>query len=732
MIPDVHPQNRRTQVFVLLASLALVGLIVMKLLEEKPAPPASVPAAVVEPDAAPAPSGDSQPGAVDSAPAVEASAAEAHEAASQAAAPAVIVEPVAVEKKPLLPGSVLLTVVEEGTEIPLPNVVVRLRETAAAEDAPALEFTTNEQGRASFFNVTAGEYDVVLKWGRRPEYPAAELTVADGEGLERTVEMEARTEYRAQLVDTEENPVAGHTLIVSASTFDWREAGNALPETVRTGPDGMFIIRAYPDSRPITIRSDSASVYSSNPRRGWTNPHYDMRSMEGGRWGGRRNESEDSGEPAVRRYYLRSDVVTATGVLVNPPANAGGFTATVRSRAFNYMALPVIDNEFTFKGLPGAEVGIIIARRSAEDLGFRGISRDISMDITLPEKPGPYRFEVPFPDRLLVRGVVYEPGGKPAENVRVRANGFEEEGAAAGAVADQTRGRRGGGRGGWNPGLLLAGESSLLSEPTGADGRFEFELNPASEYLFSAEPQTLDDNYKGADPVTVQWQELEDGKEVVLFLEVSHLFWGEVVTTGGEPVAGARVVLGGEDLGFSANDYATTTDGMGFFEMNTPPIEGAESLPEGSPRLYITAFQGRGLQGLLPVLPDAPDPARVVVYPTAEGTFVVTSGGQPVQRVEIVSYFSGPGFGAPVMRRDLRVYEDEDGRYRFSGVPREITWFSLGIPGAPTAEAVTVQIPLDEDAGMEIGVDLPVFAGADAASGDSGTGGRGGRGGGRL
>jgi hypothetical protein len=709
--PQPVGDHRRARVVFVLCVLALGGISLMKLLESRRPVADATPDAVTAPSFARPASAQAlppahRPAAASSAEALAADrtadTSEATADLSASAGDSASTDTLALD---LLPADtepesaateitgVLLRVLEQGTRIPIPNVTARLR--PLARDERPFEHRTNAAGLASFHNVPPGRYEVIVRWGNRPPQGDDDITVAEGRRTEHTVLLPERPEWRARLVDVNGDPVPGHDLRVGSSVFEWFDRGNVLHENVRTDNQGFFTVRAYPDARPLHIESAGANLYSIDPASDrWRNPLADPRPFEA-----------TGNEPRV--YVLRTDVVMATGILVNAPRTEEGFLATVRAPQFTYWGLPVENDRFTFRATTGQATRITLARRTAADLGWRGFSRDLEHHVTMPDTPGPFEFEIPFPERILVRGVVLQPDGRGAPNVRVRANAFAEAGAARRALEAQRTTRVPGGLGEQRRRALAnslrwQGDSSLLTPPTARDGRFELELVPATEYLFTAESQTLTNDHKGYEAAVHGWDELVAGREVVLRLQTSSLVWGEVVDGSNRPAPGVRVLLQGPASTFNAADYDARTDEAGIFEMNVPPIRGA-GIVDG---LLVTA-QSNDRFGIAPALVDSSSPTRVILRPAVSGTFVVTRGGLPVPRVEIASFYLEDHFPGPIVRRAPRVYEQANGHYTFRAVPARSTWYSFVEPGLPPDLGATVQVPTNPGRDGRIRVELP-------------------------
>lgn len=588
------------------------------------------------------------------------------------------VQPAARETSPV--SRVHLMVLEEGTREPLERVTISL---VSRDGGETVRLETDKHGAAFLSGIAPGAYNAEINWGRMDTIEGGRVDVPEGQRVYKEFLYPARQSFRFQLV-TGERPVPYRTLRIGLPMFHWQDESPILYSDVQTDSQGCFVVRGYEGMRPMIIRSAGAEMYSGEPERGWGNPY-------SWRWPLREGEE-------ARTVHLRENVVRATGVLVFPagtetPAN---MIATVRSPQFTYWMLGVEDNRFSFVGVPGETASVIVSRRVSPSMGLAGISREKTMQVTLPDEPGDFEFEVPFDERVRVEGVVLRPGNRGARNVQVRAVGLGT------APAEQGGGDRGRGR--WMP-RALQGDASYLSERTDSQGRFSLDLPPATEYMFVPEPGTLPSSAKGHSPLKVAWSELQGGQLVVIVLETSALVWGEVVDERGNPVAGARVALRGSAVDFNADDYAVTTDEHGLFTMNVPPVPGAESLPPGSSRLFVAANHESGV-GYAPAIPDSGERVRVRLHRLVSGRLIVTDGGQPATEVEIASFLRPEGFNEPLTRERLRVRRNEEGRYRFDNVPRGITTFTVSRRNAEPANVRTAPLARDARNGLEIVVDV--------------------------
>lgn len=605
--------------------------------------------------------------------------------------------PLPPSRKMDIPGRIDIHAVESGTNQPIEGVDIFLQH----EDGSApYRDKTNSEGLATYFNMPSGVYEPVLKWGRIPEVKGGAFRLPPGEGIEITIPLPGRNRYRAQLLDEGLNPVSGRKLAVAVSNYEWGEIGPIEYEEAVTDDQGIFYIAAYPESRPIRLKAAEGTLLSMNVKRGWTNPLMDPRALGAER-------SIHPSDPPVRRYFIREDAVFATGKLVNAPEPGGdGYFASVRSSQFGYMSIPVVDNEFSFHGVVGAQCTVVISRDRNAYVSLGGASREAKVEVTLPDEPGQFDFEIPFAERVAATGRVVDPKGSPAEDVGVRAVGFLKKGTAAEVIAPGER-FAAAGAAQWRRNLTMVGDISFVTGPTGTDGEFFFHLPLAAEYLFVPEPGGLPEETLGGEPVIRTWEDLQRGEEIVLRLEISSLVWGTVINAIGRPVDEAGVMLAGPMAGIHSMSVSAQTDTDGVFEMNVPHIDGADTLPRGSTQLYLEAWKNES-KGFAPVRLDDPEAVEIVLHPVSSGDFVVLDeGGEPVTRVDVSSYYDVDGFNEIIPRRDLQTFESEEGRYRFRSVPRGITWFAFSRPGVEDAVAVTKQIPADANAKQDIFVTLP-------------------------
>lgn len=603
-----------------------------------------------------------------------------------------------VEERRSATPTVRIRVLEDSTRRPLDRVTVRLVEPGADVSDDDLRHRTDSSGVALFHNVSAGQWEVVLRWGTRAEHRPDTIRIEEGEGGEWTFSYPGREMFAYQLLNQDGSPAGFVELEAGVAIHQWQEPSAVVFETVRTDAQGNFQVPGFAGMRPVMFRSNNAEMFSveAEPRErrgrggwgrggpGYGNPSIDPRPL-------------DADE--TRTIYRRTDVVLARGLLVNAPRAhvTNPFIATVQSRDYNYIGIEVHNDQFTFAATPGSTARILVSRDSVPGQRLRNRSFEKVVEVEMPEEPGPYDFEIHFEDRLEIAGRVELEDGTPVADVRVIATGYD---ATLDEVGDSgpVRGFRG--TGGAN--------AQLTADPTDRRGRFTFELPPARAYVFTPRTDSLPDDYKGYDDMRLEWDDLKTGRELVIVLHPSSLFWGEVVGEDGRPVAGAFVSAGGDLVEFSAWDYNVRTDEDGLFELNVPRLNlaTAGTGTAASGRSVVLTARHQSMMGVAPAVPDSTRPARIEMRQVTSGNFVVTSGGEPVDRVEVSSFFDSPGYENPVPRRDMQVYESEEGRFQFRNVPRGITWFAFSIPGRPLEESVVIQIPPDAGRGQEIPVDL--------------------------
>ncbi|HEX5719813.1 MAG TPA: carboxypeptidase regulatory-like domain-containing protein [Thermoanaerobaculia bacterium] len=188
----------------------------------------------------------------------------------------------------------------------------------------------------------------------------------------------------------------------------------------------------------------------------------------------------------------------------------------------------------------------------------------------------------------------------------------------------------------------------------GHDGRFAVEDLEAGRRIHLAAGR------KGYVTAAVRGIEVPTREPVVLVLEEAARVSGEVVTEGGEPVAGAAVHLGGRSLPAGTVGIPirpaelarqAAADAAGRFVL--------EEVASGEAELRAEA---EGFQ------PSAPVPVTIVPGKSVDGVRLVLSAGAALAGT-VSMKGGGPAAGARVTVGPVSALADADGLYRVAGIP---------------------------------------------------------------
>lgn len=230
------------------------------------------------------------------------------------------------------------------------------------------------------------------------------------------------------------------------------------------------------------------------------------------------------------------------------------------------------------------------------------------------------------------RGRVTDTAGRPLAGAEIWM--MEEEGGPPPAAAQIARGKP--------------------AATAGRDGRFAVADLEAGRRIHLAAGRT------GYVAAAVRGIEVPTREPVVLVLEEAARVSGEVVTEGGEPVAGAAVHLGGRALPAGTAGIPmrpaelarrAATDAAGRFVL--------EDVASGEAELRAEA---EGFQ------PSAAVPVQIVPGQTVDGVRIVLAPGA-VLAGTVSLRSGGPAAGARVTAGPVSALADADGLYRLAGIP---------------------------------------------------------------
>lgn len=584
-----------------------------------------------------------------------------------------------------------VVVVDEASKQPLEGARV---EVMRGEEV-VHDLKTDKTGTVRLEEPAVGDYMVRVRWSTGAPIPSGPVTVVADQLVTHLVNYTARERFRFRLVDTKGVGMSGVKLTITFPTFEGSNLADEFVETYTTDSQGYFELLNYTDlGRRLKISAEGDLLLRRRGEKTWLNPMTYMPPLN----------IERYPEPVLEGTR---EVVTVTGRLVNPPPLDKDHQWQVDATAGPNIQrfIPVVDNAFTFRALPGEKYVVDLYRpgaqappatdrsTAAELQRLLGRNKEVTKRIELPAEPGPFTFDIEFGDRLEVKGRVVDENGRGVEGIAVRARGF----------ADPKGDPRGGVRVGF-------GDTDTSSAPSDAEGAFVIALAPAAEYTFL--PQTLDPTQalKGVNSVTKKWEVLQAGEEVIVEVRNPALAWGEVVDEMGQPVARAAVRLRGPDLPPGYARFASSSDADGLFQLDLPTIPGLDpgQSTEATGSMYIEATkQGYG-RGLGPVVVDSPDrPVRIVVYKEVQVMINATNGSAPVDQLNISYVYDVPEFSAPFYSGKTVTMDGNAGQYLLFNVPRQITTLALSLPDDTNMENVReFRIPLETELRHEINVDF--------------------------
>ncbi len=590
--------------------------------------------------------------------------------------------PVATSRAPLT-----VTVIDAGSRDPIPGTTVQLRQGMNI----AATQVTNAQGVTAFEGIAPGDYALFAQWGPGVDHPGGNVGIVAGETLQRIIEYPARTRYAFRFVNEETKQAAAAREII-VRLPDTRavlpQPGFELKAT--TDAAGRLRFWAYPDLRPVYFSIDGIAQLTREGENRWLNP-YDYRAPLG---------FEDEG---VLR--IREEVVQVTGRLINPPevSFGEGFVANALSPRADYRGLPVVDKQFRFTAAPGSTYNISLVRPGPEWSPSEGTEVPENLQailnaavekrvtITPPEDPGTFEFDIEFEDRTQVRGRVLNPDGSPAPGQLVRARGFGEQDSSR-TFANVRTGQ---------------GTADFLSEPTDSSGRFFLEVPPAKEYTFMISTLNPIQDAKRMDSVTVPWERLFAGEEVVLQIAQPAVMWGYVVDEGGAPVARASVSLRGSRLPPAWERFGVATDEEGFFMMTLPENNAlqAEGIALGD--IYAVAHrQGVG-RGMAPaVVNDPENPVKITMFGTTMVRIRATNGGEFVERLNVSFVFDTPEFASEVFGAGTRTLQGRRGLFQLQNVPKGITKLAVSDESNAVGPIIEIPIPATAPFPYEVKIDF--------------------------
>jgi hypothetical protein len=311
--------------------------------------------------------------------------------------------------------------------------------------------------------------------------------------------------------------------------------------------------------------------------------------------------------------------------------------------------------------------------------------------ITLPEEPGTFEFDIEFEDRTLVRGKVLNPDGSPAPGQLVRARGFGEQDSSR-TFADVRIG----------PGM-----ADFLSEPTDSSGQFSLEVPPAKEYTFMISTLNPIQDAKRMDSVTVPWEKLFAGEEVILQIVQPAVMWGYVVDEDGAPVARASVSLRGSRLPPAWERFGVSTDEEGFFMMTLPESTALQSEGIALGDIYAVAYrQGVG-RGMAPaVVNDPENPVKITMFGTTMVRIRATNGEEFVERLNVSFVFDTPDFSTEIFGAGTRTLQGRRGLFQLQNVPKGITKLAVSDDNNAVGPIIEIPIPATAPFPYEVKIDF--------------------------
>ncbi len=580
-----------------------------------------------------------------------------------------------------------VTVIDEGSRDPIPNTTVWLQQ--GSNRAAAGE--TDAQGIIAFEDIDPGDYALLAKWGPGPEHAGGNVAIKTGETLQRIIEYPARTRFSFRfLMEETQQPAIGREITINLPDTSALLPAPGLEIKGTTDAAGRLRFWAYPDLRPIYFSMNGLAQFTRERENRWLNP-YDYKAPLG---------FEDEG---VLR--IRENVVQAVGRLVNAPAGPSGQGFVVNAQSGNvlYRALPIVDNQFQFIGETGATFDVSLVRPGPnytphEGEEIPGILHSVMnnsvekrLQVTLPESSGIYNFDIEFDDRLRVRGRVLDAEGQPAVGRLVRANGF----------------------GGTNPGREVMGTITgrpmfdFLSEPTDGTGQFSIDLPKAEAYVFMISTLNPIEDAKRMDNVTMRWNQLEAGEEVILRMMRPAIMWGYVVDENDQPVARAPVNLRGAGLPPAWERFGTATDEEGFFMMQLPDEDILRSEGVALGDIYVTAFRQHVGRGMAPVAVNDPEhPVKITMYGTTMVRIRAFNGGEPVERLNVSFLFDAPEFATEIYGGGTRTLTGRRGLFQLQNVPKAITTLAVSDNDNPDGRIFEIPIPGNAKFPHEVRIDF--------------------------
>lgn len=645
------------------------------------------------------------------------------------------------------PTQVLVTVIEEGTEMPLERVDVRFAIVAErSEDAPQNGFRggfgggrsqtdtrvsaqTDASGKV-LMSIPADEtldsLTLSARWGVGPRHTVEDVDLVEGQMNEVTVLYPGRSPITLKLIDPEEQAVGMYPLKVSVQQYSFWDGGEIyVPQEIETNAAGEAIFYAYPSRRfMMMVEADDIAMFQQGEPDS-------RRSSTGNPLTVRTDVSVE--EPVV--VTLMEDVVRATATLKNIPELAEGKAryASIEGGDIDYWLIPVEGDTFTFSAALGDTVGIFLTQRNELNADDNNNNRrqmmqpsatEHKVSVKMPDEAGVFAFDIEYPDRDFVIGQVYMPDGEPAKDVRINALGYGEASASSGGGGNQ-----------WQNRFLgrIEGSVSMTSDGTDNNGMVTMELPPASTYVFEIDPDSLPEEAKGTEVVELTWKEItEGGNRVVFTLKPSSLLWGSVIDQDGNPVGNAEVNLRGPDIPWNNPLFRTYTDETGLFELNVPPVRLTTLDPKEPPDYYVFAMNRNVGGGLGKAVIDNPDePIQIQLTGFVRIDLKITNNGEIVKDIEFAQLYTVPGFSQPISSRNSGPRRSESGDYGFSFLIKEITSlniFSLDILDE-TGLPKTITIPITEDmpGRLEYAVDFSDGILKPVENSDQGGNGRGGR-----
>ena len=410
----------------------------------------------------------------------------------------------------LFPGAAIRGVVKGPQNQPLPRVMVRVEGGPRLSAGSRVPSTSDASGRFEFLGMEPGVYSLVAHHSDWALGVFGDIRVTRQGDVDAELRLEPGRRISGRLVDADQRPVPGRVAVhVIAGQSSLRSVADLL--RAEAGADGRFSIDRLP-------AGDHALAVDA---RGYGVMSVDVQVRSGDREVSLGDVTLETGMVIRGRVRDRAGLGIASAEIVGQPAGVMRSEGRVET-----IAAP--DGAFVLAGLEGSY------RLRVSAPGYA--------NATVTAAPGTDKLDLVLEPAGSITGIVMDEAGRTVESFQARAIPT----------------RRG-------PGPSM---TSAFGDAGPGDGRFTVPDLATGEYVVEVTAPNKGRGLVSAVKVTAG-APTDVGR---VTLKAGGIVRGQVVDSGGAPVAGANVMAGPSESVSSPDQAAGSTDASGTFEIRGVPL----------------------------------------------------------------------------------------------------------------------------------------------------------------